>query len=99
MAADRIRVGEADVLIAGGAESMAGAHGRQTKPLVQRRIFAENVGIASAWASPQKRVAQQWKVSREMQDDLRLESPSARHHAKGREFTDEITPIEIVESA
>ncbi|MEG2902550.1 MAG: beta-ketoacyl synthase N-terminal-like domain-containing protein, partial [Massilia sp.] len=48
MAADRIRVGEADVLIAGGAESMSMVPMGGNKPSFNPEIFArdENVGIA-----------------------------------------------------
>ncbi len=48
MAADRIRVGEADVLIAGGAESMSMVPMGGGKPSFNPEVFArdENVGIA-----------------------------------------------------
>ena len=48
MAADRIRVGEADVLIAGGAESMSLVPMGGNKPSFNPEVFAkdENVGIA-----------------------------------------------------
>jgi acetyl-CoA acyltransferase len=48
MAADRIRVGEADVMIAGGAESMSLVPMGGNKPSFNPRVFAadENVGIA-----------------------------------------------------
>ena len=48
MAADRIRVGEADVMIAGGAESMSMVPMGGNKPSFNPEVFArdENVGIA-----------------------------------------------------
>src|SRR5438034_3347971 len=48
MAADRIRVGEADVMIAGGAESMSMVPMGGNKPSFNPEIFAhdQNVGIA-----------------------------------------------------
>ena len=48
MAADRIRAGEADVLIAGGAESMSMVPMGGNKPSFNPEVFArdENVGIA-----------------------------------------------------
>ena len=101
MAADRIiRVGEADVLIAGGAESMSLVpHGRQ-QTLVQRRDLCEGRkrGHRLRHGPDGEKVAQQWKVSREMQDAFALESHLRAIKAqKAGEFTDEITPIEIVE--
>ena len=100
MAADRIRVGEADVLIAGGAESMSLVPMGGNKPSFNAEIFAkdENVGIAYGMGLTAEKVAQQWKVSREMQDAFALESHLRAIKAqKAGEFTDEITPIEIVE--
>ncbi|WP_457330408.1 acetyl-CoA C-acyltransferase [Rhizobacter sp. P5_C2] len=100
MAADRIRVGEADVLIAGGAESMSLVPMGGNKPSFNPQVFAkdENVGIAYGMGLTAERVAAQWKVSREAQDAFAYESHMRALKAqKAGEFTDEITPIEIVE--
>ncbi len=97
MAADRIRVGEADVLIAGGAESMSLVPMGGNKPSFNAEIFAkdENVGIAYGMGLTAEKVAQQWKVSREMQDAFALESHLRAIKAqKAGEFTDEITPMQ-----
>jgi len=100
MAADRIRVGEADVLIAGGAESMSLVPMGGNKPSFNPQVFAgdENVGIAYGMGLTAERVATQWKVSREAQDAFAYESHMRALKAqKAGEFSDEITPIEIVE--
>ena len=100
MAADRIRVGEADVLIAGGAESMSMVPMGGNKPSFNPEVFAkdENVGIAYAMGLTAEKVAQQWKVSREQQDAFALESHLRAIKAQqAGEFTDEITPIEVIE--
>src|SRR5436190_1283795 len=100
MAADRIRVGEADVLIAGGAESMSLVPMGGNKPSFNPEVFArdENVGIAYGMGLTAERVALQWKVSREAQDAFALESHQRALKAQAaREFSDEITPIEVVE--
>jgi acetyl-CoA acyltransferase len=100
MAADRIRVGEADVLIAGGAESMSLVPMGGNKPSFNPEVFAkdENVGIAYGMGLTAEKVAAQWKVSREAQDAFAYESHMRALKAqKAGEFTDEITPIEIVE--
>ena len=100
MAADRIRVGEADVLIAGGAESMSLVPMGGNKPSFNPEVFAkdENIGIAYGMGLTAEKVAEKWKVSREAQDAFALESHlrALKAQAAG-EFTDEITPIDVVE--
>jgi acetyl-CoA acyltransferase len=100
MAADRIRVGEADVMIAGGAESMSMVPMGGNKPSFNPAVFEkdENVGIAYGMGLTAEKVAAQWKVSREAQDAFALAShQKAIAGMKAGEFGDEMTPIEIVE--
>jgi len=70
MAADRIRVGEADVMIAAGTESMSMVPMSGNSPSLSPAMFAndENVGIAYGMGLTAEKVAQQWKVTREAQD-------------------------------
>ncbi len=99
MAADRIRGGEADVLIAGGAESMSLVPMGGNKPSFNPEVFAkdENVGIAYGMGLTAEKVAAQWKVSREAQDAFALESHlRALKAQQAGEFSDEITPIDVV---
>ena len=99
MAADRIRVGEADVMIAGGAESMSLVPMGGNKPSFNPEVFArdENIGIAYGMGITAEKVAQQWKVSREMQDEFSLASHlKALKAQQASEFADEITPIEVL---
>jgi acetyl-CoA acyltransferase len=99
MAADRIRVGEADVMIAGGAESMSLVPMGGNKPSFNPAIFDkdENIGIAYGMGITAEKVAAQWKVSREAQDAFALESHQRALKAQAAgEFTDEMTPIEVV---
>ena len=100
MAADRIRVGEADVLIAGGAESMSLVPMGGNKPSFNPEIFVkdENVGIGYGMGLTAEKVAAQWKVTREAQDAFALESHlrALKAQAAG-EFTDEITPIDVID--
>src|SRR5215813_4292510 len=72
MAADRIRVGEADVMIAGGAESMSAVPMSGHTPSFNAHIFDkdENIGIAYGMGLTAERVAEQWKVGREAQDQF-----------------------------
>ncbi len=101
MAADRIRVGEADVMIAGGTESMSMVPMMGHKPSINPRIFErdENIGIAYGMGMTAEKVAQQWKVSREDQDAFALASHQKAIAAqKAGEFKDETTPVEVVEN-
>jgi len=100
MAADRIRVGEADVMIAAGVESMSMVPMMGNTPSMSPSIFArdENVGIAYGMGLTAEQVARQWKVSREDQDAFALAShQKALAAQQAGEFADEITPVEIVE--
>ena len=98
MAADRIRVGEAEVMIAGGAESMSLVPMTGNKPSFNPEMFAhdENVGIAYGMGMTAEKVAAQWKVSREAQDAFALQSHQRAIAAiAAGEFKDEITPITV----
>jgi acetyl-CoA acyltransferase len=100
MAADRIRVGEADVMIAGGAESMSLVPMGGNKPSFNPAIFErdENIGIAYGMGITAEKVAAQWKVSREAQDAFALESHQRAMKAQAAgEFSDEMTPIDVVD--
>ena len=100
MAADRIRVGEADVMIAGGAESMSMVPMSGNKPSFNPEIFArdENVGIAYGMGLTAEKVAAQWKVSRERQDAFALAShQKALAAIAAGEFRDETTPVTVVD--
>jgi acetyl-CoA acyltransferase len=100
MAADRIRVGEADVMIAGGAESMSMVPMGGNKPSFNPEVFArdENVGIAYGMGLTAERVAEQWKVSREKQDAFALAShQKALAAIAAGDFGDEMTTVQIVD--
>lgn len=101
MAADRIRVGEAEVMIAAGVESMSMVPMMGNSPSLSPTIFAggdEDVGIAYGMGLTAEKVAQQWKVTRDAQDAFALESHRRAIAAQqaGR-FANEITPIEVTD--
>jgi acetyl-CoA acyltransferase len=99
IAADRIRTGEADVMIAAGTESMS------MIPMLGRlamnaEVFSkdENLGIAYGMGLTAEKVAAQWKVSREDQDAFALESHRRALAAQAAgEFAAEISPFDVVE--
>ena len=100
MAADRIRVGEADVMIAGGTESMSMVPMTGNKPSFNTRVFEtdENIGIAYGMGLTAEKVATQWKVTREMQDRFACDSHQKAIAAqKAGLFADEMTTIDILE--
>jgi acetyl-CoA acyltransferase len=98
IAADRIRVGEADVVLAGGAESMSMVPMMGNKVALNPAIFAkdENYAIAYGMGITAEKVARQWKVAREDQDAFALESHrrAVAATASGA-FAAEISPIEV----
>ena len=102
MAADRIRVGEAEVMIAGGAESMSLVPMTGNKPSFNPEVFArdENVGIAYGMGLTAEKVATQWKVGREAQDAFALQSHQRALAAiAAGEFKAEMTPVTVTERA
>jgi len=101
MAADRIRVGEADVMIAAGAESMSMVPMMGNTPSLSPAIFdSEDVGIAYGMGLTAEKVATQWKVSREAQDAFAVESHRRAIAAQAAgHFAAEMTPVEVVDRA
>lgn len=99
MAADRIRVGQADVMIAAGAESMSMVPMMGYHPSMNMGIFKEeNIGMAYGMGLTAEKVASQWKVTREAQDQFALDSHRKAIAAQqAGEFKDETTTFEIIE--
>ena len=100
MAADRIRVGEAEVMIAAGVESMSMVPMMGNAPSLSPSIFERDgdVGIAYGMGLTAEKVAQQWQVSRQAQDEFALQSHrKALAAQQAGYFADEITPIEVTD--
>lgn len=98
MAADRIRTGDDDVVIAAGTESMSMVPMMGNKIALNQSVFTSNehVAIAYGMGITAENVAKQWKVSREEQDAFAVAShqKAAKAIANGG-FKDEILPYEI----
>jgi acetyl-CoA acyltransferase len=102
MAADRIRVGESDVMIAAGVESMSMVPMMGNAPSLSPSMFLndENIGIAYGMGLTAEKVANQWKVSREAQDEFAVESHRRAVAAmKAGDFAAEMTPVEVTDRA
>jgi acetyl-CoA acyltransferase len=76
MAADRIRTGDDDVVIAAGTESMSMVPMMGNKIAMNSNVFThnENVAIAYGMGITAEKVANQWKVTREEQDAFAVAS-------------------------
>src|SRR5574343_594536 len=95
---DRFCVGEAEVMIAGGVESMSMVPMGGSKPSFNPKVvdLDENVGIAYGMGMTAEKVAEQWKVTREEQDAFATESHRRAIAAQQAGFFDaETTPIDI----
>ncbi len=96
MAADRIRGGGADVIVAGGLETMSmipmGGHTIRPNPYLVEHYpdFYLNMGLAT------ENVARKYEVSREEQDAFALRSHERAAAAlKEGRFKDEIVPLTV----
>jgi acetyl-CoA acyltransferase len=100
MAADRIRVGEADVMIAAGVESMSMVPMMGNTPSLSPAMFNhdENIGIAYGMGLTAEKVATQWKISRDAQDQFAVASHQKALAAMAAgHFANEMTPVEVVD--
>jgi acetyl-CoA acyltransferase len=100
IAADRIRTGEAEIMIAAGTESMS------MIPMLGRlalnaEVFTrdENLGIAYGMGLTAEKVAERWTVSRADQDEFALASHRKATAAQAAgEFEAEISPYPVREN-
>ena len=98
LAADRIRLGEADLMLAGGTESMSMVPMMGHKVSMSTKVFDDdNVAIAYGMGITAEKVAERWNVSRAEQDAFSLAShQKALAAIAAGEFRDEITPYHVV---
>ena len=97
-AADRIRLGAADVMVAGGTESMSRVPLGGNRISFNEAVFTgdADVGIAFGMGLTAENVATRWKVSREDQDAFSVESHRKALAAIAHgEFREEIAPFAI----
>lgn len=97
LAADRIRAGEADVLIAGGVESMTSVPLGGNKLSANPAYFVDgHENIAYGMGITAEIVAERWGITREMQDEFALQSHQRAVQAiQQGYFQEEIIPVEV----
>lgn len=95
MAAQRIMAGEADVIVAGGLESISlTQEGGRAGPVTEEWLLAHKPEVWMPMIETADIVAARYNVSREAQDEYSLESQ--RRTATGQQagrFNDEIVPL------
>jgi acetyl-CoA acyltransferase len=98
LAANEIRLGNADLMLAGGTESMSMVPMMGNKVAMAPSVFDnDHVAIAYGMGITAEKVAEEWKVSREDQDAFALASHQKAIAAiQGGEFSSEISPYDIV---
>ncbi|MGH8062096.1 MAG: acetyl-CoA C-acyltransferase [Pseudoxanthomonas sp.] len=98
LAADQIRLGNADLMLAGGTESMTMVPMMGNKIAMAPSVFNnDHVNIAYGMGITAEKVAEEWKVSREDQDAFALAShQKALAAIAAGEFRDEISPYEVM---
>ncbi|KAF1705246.1 acetyl-CoA C-acyltransferase [Pseudoxanthomonas kaohsiungensis] len=98
LAADQIRLGNADLMLAGGTESMSMVPMMGNKVALSPSVFKDDhVAIAYGMGITAEKVAEEWKVSREEQDAFAVAShQKALAAIAAGEFRDEISPYEIL---
>ncbi|MDQ3159736.1 MAG: acetyl-CoA C-acyltransferase [Pseudomonadota bacterium] len=98
LAADQIRLGNADLMLAGGTESMSMVPMMGNKVAMAPSVFSnDNIAIAYGMGITAEKVAEEWNISREDQDAFALASHQRALAAiAAGEFRDEISPYEII---
>ena len=98
LAANEIRLGNADLMLAGGTESMSMVPMMGNKVALSPSVFNDDhVAIAYGMGITAEKVAEEWKISREQQDAFAVAShQKALAAIAAGEFNDEISPYEVL---
>ena len=99
IASHRIHAGQADVIIAGGAESMSLVPVMGFKTALNYAIAKDNPTYYTSMGLTAEEVSKQFKISREEQDQFAYESHMKAGAAwKEGKFKDEVVPITVKET-
>ena len=97
LAADRIRLGEADLILAGGTESMTMIPMMGHKVAMNPSIYDnDNVAIAYGMGITAEKVAERWNISREDQDAFAYRSHQNAIAAIDGGAFEEVRPVNVV---
>ena len=96
IASARIHAGMADCIIAGGTESMSMVPVMGWKTALNYKIAADHPDYYTSMGLTAEQIAQQWKISREEQDEFAYNShmKALKAQADGK-FDAEIVPIDV----
>ena len=99
-AADLVKSGSADLVIAAGVESMSSVPMTGFKPSMNPKILSdENISIAYGMGLTAEKVAQKYNISREAQDEFAFSSHQKAILANNNgSFSNEISPITTTEN-
>jgi acetyl-CoA acyltransferase len=98
IASQRIQAGQADVIIAGGTESMSLVPVMGIKTALNYEIATKNPTYYTSMGLTAEEVSKQFGISREEQDQFSMESHQKAAAAwKAGKFTDEVVPITVKE--
>lgn len=96
MAADRIRTGDAHVMVAAGTETMTMVPMMGHKVAMNPRVFSDdNIGIAYGMGITAENVANQWKISRDDQDAFAYHSHQKAIEAIDSNLFTEVRPVTV----
>ncbi|MEI9919324.1 MAG: acetyl-CoA C-acyltransferase [Bacteroidota bacterium] len=98
IASQRIQAGQADVIIAGGTESMSLVPTTGWKVALNYAIAKDHPDYYSSMGITAEEVSKQFKISREEQDKFSVESHQKAAAAwKAGKFKEEVVPIKVTE--
>ena len=99
LASAKIQAGMADVVIAGGTESMSLVPVMGWKTALNYKIASEHPDYYTSMGLTAEQVAQKFKIDRDQQDEFAYNSHmKATNAQKERRFKDEIVPINVQET-
>ncbi|MEJ2582217.1 MAG: thiolase family protein [Acidobacteriota bacterium] len=96
LAADSIRAGNADIVIAGGVESMSMVAMGGNKPIAYPELMHSMPNAYAAMGTTAEVVARRYDITREMQDEFAFNSHRKAIAAlEAGKFDDQIVPLEV----
>ncbi len=97
IAANKILLGQADAMVAGGVESMSAMPAIGHTPRMNARYFSsDNIGLAYGMGLTAEEIVKRFNISREEQDNFALASHQKAITAiKQGYFSNEITPVVV----